>query len=43
MIMQLRASASTVTVPVPNHKEPRVGTLGSIIRQSNLSLSDFAG
>ncbi len=43
MIMQLRTGTSTVTVPVPNHKELRVGTLKSIIRQSNLPLTAFAG
>jgi len=33
---------STVTVPVPDHKEIRVGTLMSIIRQSGLDKSLFA-
>ncbi|MGK7901764.1 MAG: type II toxin-antitoxin system HicA family toxin [Hormoscilla sp.] len=34
--MQLRTEESTVTVPVPNYKELRIGTLQSIIRQSGL-------
>ncbi|MCY4363225.1 MAG: type II toxin-antitoxin system HicA family toxin [Gammaproteobacteria bacterium] len=32
---------STVTVPVPDHKELRTGTLMSIIRQSELPRSLF--
>jgi predicted RNA binding protein YcfA (HicA-like mRNA interferase family) len=39
--MQLRTADSTITVPVPNHKELRIGTLRSIIRQSNLPLEAF--
>ena len=39
--MQRRTSVSTVTVPVPDHKELRIGTLLSIIRQSGLSRSEF--
>jgi predicted RNA binding protein YcfA (HicA-like mRNA interferase family) len=34
--MQKRTSDSTITVPVPDHKELRSGTLQSIIRQSLL-------
>lgn len=34
--MQRRTNDSTITVPVPNHKEIRIGTLQSIIRQSGL-------
>jgi predicted RNA binding protein YcfA (HicA-like mRNA interferase family) len=34
--MQKTAPASTITVPVPDHKEIRIGTLQSIIRQSQL-------
>ncbi len=41
IIMQRRTESSTVTVPVPNHKEVRVGTLLSIIRQSGLPRSLF--
>jgi predicted RNA binding protein YcfA (HicA-like mRNA interferase family) len=36
MIMQKRFGGTTVTVPVPNHREVRLGTLSSIIRQSGL-------
>ena len=34
--MQLKTIDSTITVPVPDHKEIRMGTLQSIIRQSGL-------
>jgi len=40
--MQKLVPGSTVTVPVPDHKEIRVGTLMSIIRQSGLDRSLFA-
>ena len=36
IIMQKRSENSTITVPVPDHDELRVGTLMSIIRQSEL-------
>lgn len=39
--MQQRADDSTVTVPVPNYAEIRIGTLQSIIRQSGLPRSLF--
>ncbi len=39
--MQLEISGGTITVPVPDHKELRIGTLRSIIRQSNLPVSAF--
>lgn len=42
IIMQKQVLGSTVTVPVPDHKELRVGTLMSIIRQSGLDKSLFA-
>lgn len=41
IIMQKRADASTITVPVPNHKELHVGTLMSIIRQSGVAKQAF--
>jgi predicted RNA binding protein YcfA (HicA-like mRNA interferase family) len=41
VIMQKRIKDSTVTVPVPNHKEIRIGTLQSIIRQSGLPREIF--
>lgn len=39
--MQRRVAGSTVTVPVPDHREILVGTLRSIIRQSGLPRSLF--
>ncbi|HEX8969801.1 MAG TPA: type II toxin-antitoxin system HicA family toxin, partial [Chloroflexota bacterium] len=36
MVMQRQVPGSTITVPVPNHRELRTGTLLSIIRQSQL-------
>ncbi len=36
IVMQKRTKDSTITVPVPNHKEIKIGTLKSIIRQSDL-------
>ena len=41
IIMQKVESGSTLTVPVPGHKELRLGTLMSIIRQSWLPKSLF--
>ncbi len=41
VVMQKTESESTVTVPVPDHKELRTGTLMSIIRQSGLPHSEF--
>jgi predicted RNA binding protein YcfA (HicA-like mRNA interferase family) len=41
IIMQKRTENSTITVPIPNHKEIRIGTLQSIIRQSGLSKELF--
>ncbi|HAO33421.1 MAG TPA: type II toxin-antitoxin system HicA family toxin [Candidatus Competibacter sp.] len=39
--MQKRLADSTITVPVPNHSEIRIGTLQSIIRQSGIPRSEF--
>jgi predicted RNA binding protein YcfA (HicA-like mRNA interferase family) len=39
--MQKKTATSTITVPVPNHKEIKLGTLRSIIRQSQLSAQEF--
>jgi len=36
IIMQKRILQSTITVPIPDHSEIRIGTLQSIIRQSGL-------
>jgi predicted RNA binding protein YcfA (HicA-like mRNA interferase family) len=41
VVMQKRTEKSTVTVPIPDHNELRVGTLMSIIRQSRLPRSLF--
>jgi len=39
--MQRMLPGTTITVPVPTHKELKTGTLLSIIRQSQLAGSDF--
>jgi predicted RNA binding protein YcfA (HicA-like mRNA interferase family) len=39
--MQKKIDDSTLTIPVPNYPEIKIGTLQSIIRQSNLSRSLF--
>ena len=41
IVMQKRLADSTITVPVPNHSEIRIGTLQSIIRQSGVAKSEF--
>lgn len=41
LIMQRRTGKTTVTVPVPDHDELRMGTLLGIIRQSGLPRSLF--
>ncbi len=41
IIMQKQEGGRTTTVPVPNHKELRAGTLRSIVRQSDLKKTDF--
>jgi len=41
VVMQRRDGASTTTVPVPDHREIRIGTLQSIIRQSGVQRSAF--
>lgn len=41
IIMQKQTEESTITVPVPNHSELRIGTLQSIIRQSRISKTEF--
>ncbi len=42
IIMQLADGTTTVTVPVPDHAEVKLGTLRSIIRQSGVSRDEFA-
>jgi predicted RNA binding protein YcfA (HicA-like mRNA interferase family) len=41
IVMQRVTANGTTTVPVPDHKELRIGTLRSIIRQSGLPRSEF--
>ena len=41
IIMQKKTGDTTITIPVPNHKEIRSGTLLSIIRQSGLNRTVF--
>jgi len=41
IIMQKAILESTITVPVPLHKEIKIGTLHSIIRQSGLTKLEF--
>jgi predicted RNA binding protein YcfA (HicA-like mRNA interferase family) len=41
IIMQKKSDESTITIPVPNHTELKIGTLQSIIRQSKLSKDIF--
>lgn len=38
---QKRLPQGTITVPVPNPNQLRIGTLQSIIRQSGISRSEF--
>ncbi len=40
--MQRKLGDSTITVPIPDHKEIKLGTLKSIIRQSQLPSKEFA-
>lgn len=41
IVMQKKSSQGTITVPVPDHYEIRIGTLQSIIRQSGVPRSEF--
>ena len=41
MVMQKKIPEGTITVPIPDHKEIRIGTLQSIIRQSGVPRSEF--
>jgi predicted RNA binding protein YcfA (HicA-like mRNA interferase family) len=41
IVMQLRKEGSTITVPVPDHRELKIGTLVSIIRQSQVPRPEF--
>ncbi len=41
VIMQKKEGRTTITVPVPDHSELRMGTLAGIIRQSGLNRTEF--
>jgi predicted RNA binding protein YcfA (HicA-like mRNA interferase family) len=41
IVMQQKLSEGTITVPVPDHSEIRIGTLQSIIRQSGIPRNEF--
>ena len=41
IVMQRQTDLGTVTVPVPDHTEIRIGTLQSIIRQSGVARAAF--
>jgi len=41
VVMQKKLPQTTITVPVPDHKEIRIGTLQSIIRQSGIPKTEF--
>ncbi len=41
IVMQRRSTGTTQTVPVPDYREVKIGTLLSIIRQSNVLRSEF--
>lgn len=41
IVMQKRLKKGTITVPVPDHKEIKRGTMMSIIRQSGISKGEF--
>jgi len=41
IIMQKKQNGQTITVPVPNHSEIKIGTLQSIVRQSQLAKELF--
>jgi predicted RNA binding protein YcfA (HicA-like mRNA interferase family) len=41
MVMQKSDDEGTITIPLPDHTELRIGTLRSIIRQSGLAVEEF--
>jgi predicted RNA binding protein YcfA (HicA-like mRNA interferase family) len=41
VVMQRKLPDTTITVPVPNHAELKMGTLQSIIRQSGVNRIEF--
>lgn len=42
VIMQLTQDDGTLTIPVPDHREIRIGTLMPIVRQSGLDKDIFS-
>jgi predicted RNA binding protein YcfA (HicA-like mRNA interferase family) len=41
IVMQRRTDLGTITVPIPDHSEIRIGTLQSIMRQSGVPRTAF--
>ena len=41
IIMQRKLASVTTTVPVPNHRTIRIGTLQAVIRQSGVAKGKF--
>ena len=41
VVMQRQGSSGSITVPVPDHREIRIGTLQAIIRQSGVPRERF--
>jgi predicted RNA binding protein YcfA (HicA-like mRNA interferase family) len=41
IVMQRQETTCTTTVPVPDHRELKTGTLRSIIRQSSVPRAEF--
>jgi predicted RNA binding protein YcfA (HicA-like mRNA interferase family) len=41
IVLQRQSDSGTITVPVPDHAEIRIGTLQSIIRQSGILRTTF--
>jgi predicted RNA binding protein YcfA (HicA-like mRNA interferase family) len=41
IVMQKKTGNSTITVSIPNHSEIKIGTLQSIIRQSQIPKAYF--
>ena len=41
VVMQRREGETTITVPVPDHKELKTGTLLAIVRQSQIPREEF--
>ena len=41
IVLQRRTPSGTVTVPIPDHAEIKVGTLLAILRQTGVSRSAF--